>query len=663
MQSGVWAEPLKSLVEVRALSVDEASAGLEVEVSGVVLGMDPGLTRFFFLHDGEAGCYVKVRDDVDVSPMPGNRVVVIGRTDPMGFYPSIRSATVRILGTGTHPEPLTPGPSGLFVPELDSAWVEVPVVITGYESGDERLTLSLEVHGQPYKAELPMAAGAAESAAVLMLRPARLRGVMGTIFNRERQMTDRHFFVPSMDFILPEPGFEESARPEQRSIGQLLTRDTGPDLRVRIRGVVTQVSQGGFYLRDGSGCTWIQAGVADAIPGDEVDVDGFAAVAPYRPILRAFAVNPTGNRAKVVPVSFDSANGNLTKLHAELVSLEADYLGSHPGNAETILQFSSSGRFFEALLPFSSDMKDSLEAGDRVRLVGICELTTTHALPRMGWVDGFRLHLPSKGGITILEQATWWNTRRLFAALGLMSGVALLGFLVSWMLRRQVKAQMALIGEQLRAEAVGEERDRMARELHDTLEQQLSGVALQLDSLDHVIRESPAKAMETLSLARRMLRFTRTEARRSVWDLRSALLENDGLEAALREVVESASKASGIPVDLQITGPRQTLPPRFEFHLLRISQEAVTNAIKHSKASRIQVQLEYRRDEVVLKVADDGSGFDSSGGGASQSGQNFGLQGMRERAARIGSRLEVLSSPGQGCAVLLSIKIEARVDE
>jgi signal transduction histidine kinase len=662
MQAAVWAEPLKSLVEVRALSVDEASAGLEVEVSGVVLGMDPGLTRFFFLHDGEAGCYVKVREDVDVSPVPGNRVVVKGRTDPMGFYPSIRSATVRILGTGTHPEPLTPGPSGLFVPELDSAWVEVPVVITGYESGDERLTLSLEVHGQPYKAELPMAAGAAESAADLMLRPARLRGVMGTIFNRERQMTDRHFFVPSMDFILPEPGFEESSEPERRRIGQLLTRDTGPDLRVRIRGIITQVSQGGFYLRDESGCTWIQAGVADVRPGDEVDVDGFAAVAPYRPILRAFAVGATGNRDEVGPVAFDSVNGDLTRLHAELVSLDADYLGSHPGTAETILQFSSRGRFFEALLPFSSEMKDLLKPGDRVNLVGICELTTTHALPRMGWVDGFRLHLPSEGGIVILHEAPWWNTRRLFAALGLMSGVALLGFLVSWMLRRQVKGQLAVIGQQLRAEAVGEERDRMARELHDTLEQQLSGVALQLDSLDHAIRENPAKAMETLFLARRMLRFTRTEARRSVWDLRSALLENDGLEVALREVVESASKASGIPVDLEISGHRQTLPPRFEFHLLRISQEAVTNAIKHSKASGIRVHLDYRREEVVLKVSDDGVGFDSTGG-AFPGGQNFGLLGMRERAARIGSRLEVFSSPGQGCVVMLSIKLEARVDE
>lgn len=650
-------EPIASLAQVRSLSAEQANGNLPVHITGTVLGLAPGLQPHFFLHDGTACCYVKANEKSFPDILLGDRVVVHAVTDPMGFYPSIQHADVRKIGHGKHPAPKKPDLSRIFEPDWDSAWVEVPAMLSGFDTGDDRLTLSAEVYGRPFKVELPRNAGSADQVADLMMRPVRLQGVLGTIFNHARQMTDRHFFVPSLDMIVPVADTEHSISARPQKIAQLLARDTGPKLRVRVRGVVTQRTYGGVYLRDHTGSTFVQAPTGSVEPGMEVQVDGYAAVSPYRPILRASSIQPTGRRFGIDPIAVDFSIDDISMLHAERVCLSAEFLGSRMGNPEVVLQMKSSGRFFEAHLPVDELSRFAPQPGDQLRLVGVCELTTTHELPRSGWVDGIRIHLPARGGIEVIRRAPWWNTRRLLAALGVTAGVGFIGFLTSWILRRKVKQQLSIIGGQLRAEAIGEERDRMARELHDTLEQQLSGVALQLDSLDHAVREDPAAAFERLTLARRMLRFTRTEARRSVWDLRSRLLDENGLAAALRGIAKNAESSNGPEVHVTISGSGGVLPPRVDFHFLRIAQEAVTNAIKHAEASRVEILLDHRPQYVSLSIRDNGCGF-SQEAFPSSPDPHFGLLGMRERAARIGARLNVSSSPGQGCVIAIEMELD-----
>jgi len=651
------AQPVTRLADLRALSVEQAGRHLPVRIQGVVLGLEPSTRYQFFLHDGTAGCFV--RPSPGGSPpelAAGTRVLVEGASDPLGYYPSVRTARVKILGQGTLPPPAQPTASQMFAPELDSAWVEVPAVVVGYEMGDERLTLAVEVHGLPFKAELPITPDAADRAAALMQRPVRLRGIMGTIFNRQRQMTDRHFFVSSFDSITPTLPQANGESCPLLTVDRLLTGGFGPTALVRLQGVVTQQTSKGFYLRDTSGSTLVQAAKASHFkPGTPVEVEGFGALAPFRPVVRATRVHATGQAVPVLPVSFDFQAADLPALHSEWITLDADFLGRRDGPVDGILQFRSGEQFFEALHPRNSqNVEPTLAVGDRVRLTGICELTTTHALPRMTWVDGFRIHLPPSGGMEILSRSPWWNPRRLFIALGLASSLAVMGMVWTWVLRRRVKTQMAVIGEKLQAEAVGEERDRMARELHDTLEQQLSGVALQLDGLDYAVQHNPTAAAATLSLARRMLRYTRLEARRSVWDLRSKVLEDHGLAAALRAIAESSGTATrGPAIAVSVSGDEHPLAAGADFHLLRIAQEAITNAIKHAKARNIALELDYLPAETRLTIRDDGRGFDPAA--AKSPGPHFGLLGMRERAAKIGAALTLDASPGKGCAVTVLI--------
>jgi signal transduction histidine kinase len=653
------AEPLASFAAVRALSQDEAATGVPVKVEGVVLGVDPASPWNLFMHDGTAGCYVKILPGTNAPGfVPGQRLLVNGASMKLGYYPNVGQARVRVLGKGVVPEPVRLTPDQIYSPDYDSAWVEVPAVVVGYEFKDQRLTLDVEVFGLPFKAELPLEARAEERVAGLLQRPLRLRGVLGTIFNQHRQMTDRHFFVPSLDAVIPTVAPVNGDTAPLIEVTQMLTGSYGPDAHIRIKGVVTQAAANGFNLRDATGSTFVHAARSSRFaPGAVVEVEGFGDIAPFRPVMRATRVTKLGDEAVPAPVAFDFHGPELPRMHAELITVEAEFVGRREGRFESILHCQSGQQVFEVLLPAGAELLRDLRPGDQLAVTGICELTTTHALPRISWVDGFRVHLAGAGGLRIVARAPWWTTQRLVVALMLMSAVALLGLAGTWILRRQVNKQMAIISENLRAEAVGKERDRMARDLHDTLEQQLSGVALQLDGLTDAIKTNPEAANKSLSLARRMLRFTRLEARRSVWDLRSKVLEQDGLVAALRVMAETATGPAGPVVEVNVSGEAHPLPTAVEFHLLRIAQEALANAIKHSEARKLIIGLEYATDATRLTVQDDGHGFNPEAREQSP-GPHFGLLGMRERAAKIKAQLEVVSAPGAGCIISVTLPAE-----
>ena len=654
------AEPLATFSAVRALTQAQAAEAVPVRVEATVLGADPGSPWSLFLHDGTAGCYVKLTPGAE-PPMlpPGRRVRIEGVSMALGYFPNVTRAQAQDLGPGVVPPPIPLAAHQIFSPEFDSAWVEVPAVVLGYEARDRRLTLDLEVYGLPFKAELPLEEHADERAAALMQRPVRLRGVLGTIFNQQRQMTDRHFFLSSLAALLPATPPAASEAAPLLHIAEMLTGGFGPQTHIRVTGIVTQSAAKGFYLRDDTGSTLVIAARGHRFPpGTRVEAEGFASVAPYRPVLRAASVTVRETAAAPPPVRFAENRSGLPAMHAELVTLEGTFLARQEGRAEVILECQAGQHVFEVLVPAGRAPLPDLALGDRLSFTGICELTTTHALPRIGWVDGFRIHLAGPEKITVLNRAPWWTARRLLVALGVSSALAVLGLVGTWIFRQRVRRQMAVIGDQLRAEAVGKERDRIARDLHDTLEQQLSGVALQLDGLDDAVRSNPSAASKVLSVARRMLRYTRLEARRSVWDLRSKILEEQGLVAALRDMAEASSGPVGPKITVHVAGTAQNLPAATEFHLFRIAQEALANAIKHSGAQSVSLHLTYTGADLQLTVHDDGRGFALDEQPALP-GPHFGLLGMRERADKIGAALEFKTQPGAGCTVAIAIAVAA----
>jgi signal transduction histidine kinase len=202
-----------------------------------------------------------------------------------------------------------------------------------------------------------------------------------------------------------------------------------------------------------------------------------------------------------------------------------------------------------------------------------------------------------------------------------------------------------------------EERARLAREIHDTLTQSFVGISSQLDALASELPEDLNRARRYLNIARRMARHSITEARRSIEDLRASVLEGQSLAAALGSSVHTWTVTSGVLAEVNVSGETQLLPKEHEQQLLRITQEAVTNAIKHARASKVSVCLHIERFAVCLRIVDNGRGFEEGNAFISAAG-HFGLIGMRERAERLGGEFKLTCRPGEGTQVEVNVPIK-----
>jgi two-component system NarL family sensor kinase len=223
-----------------------------------------------------------------------------------------------------------------------------------------------------------------------------------------------------------------------------------------------------------------------------------------------------------------------------------------------------------------------------------------------------------------------------------------------------IAIERARLAEDATRLARSEERTRIAREIHDTLAQGLTAIALNIEGAMHRLETRPDQARVRLERALAMARENLEEARRSVLDLRGAAgLEGKPLAEALAGLARVFTSDTGVPVTVQANQIEQ-LPLRTEMELFRIAQEALTNVRKHAHASRVEIALRSRNTTLSLSIRDDGQGLPkASARNSPAQASRHGLVGMRERAKLLGGRLEVSNRPGQGTRVLARIPLPA----
>ena len=213
--------------------------------------------------------------------------------------------------------------------------------------------------------------------------------------------------------------------------------------------------------------------------------------------------------------------------------------------------------------------------------------------------------------------------------------------------------QLAEYAAQVEDLTLAAERQRMARELHDTLAQGLAGLILQLEAArSHIDQGRPGRAGEVVDQAMARARSTLHEARQAIGDLRAPQNAADDLGLALRREAERFSRATGIPCAVEIALDA-ALPPRSNEHIQRIVAEALGNVAQHAEAGQVWVSAVQGAGGVEIAVRDDGVGFDAGAAGAPAG--HYGLVGMRERARLAGGELAISSAPGQGTAVRLRL--------
>jgi signal transduction histidine kinase len=234
---------------------------------------------------------------------------------------------------------------------------------------------------------------------------------------------------------------------------------------------------------------------------------------------------------------------------------------------------------------------------------------------------------------------TWWFW-------GVVASAALL---VAWLFHRLRMHEL-----KARYSAVLAERHRISQDIHDTFAQNLAGIALQLDSVTMQLEEIPPGVRGRIDEACNLTRYSLAEARRTLTDLRSDELEGTDLTAALPEIASRLVGVSAVRTAIHVAGTPHRLGPVAQKNLIRIFREAMANALKHSHAGSIEIQLRYQAAGLVLSVKDDGCGFDAAHAIPLAVG-HYGLTVMRERAERIGGRMTLTSMPGQGTELVVFV--------
>ncbi len=269
--------------------------------------------------------------------------------------------------------------------------------------------------------------------------------------------------------------------------------------------------------------------------------------------------------------------------------------------------------------------------------------------------DGVRSVSDAALAFTVLP--TWYQTTwcRLLALLALVGGGPLLVLALQRSRSRAREAQL-----RARFDAALAERTRVAGELHDTLLQGFTGITLQLGGVERLISTSPAKAVERLSSVLGLADATLRDARRAIWDMRSPELGESGergLPDALERSVRAAVPDGSIAVSFTMAGTPRRVSPNVESTVLRIGREALANAVRHAKATRIELRLAYTANTLRLAVGDNGCGVRPIDATAAPVNGHFGLSGMRERALRVHASLEITGT-SEGTLVSLVVPLD-----
>ncbi len=225
---------------------------------------------------------------------------------------------------------------------------------------------------------------------------------------------------------------------------------------------------------------------------------------------------------------------------------------------------------------------------------------------------------------------------------------------LSYALAQQVTLALRLtqLAEEAKQAVLLEERNRMAREIHDTLAQSFTGILVQVSAATQVLTDDLEATQAHLDMIDELARTGLAEARRSVTALRPQLLESGDLSSALHRLVTQMRSATDHVLAYEIQGTAYSLPAEVENNLLRIGQEALTNAVKYADAGEVRVELAYENAQCLLRVKDNGRGF---GVVSVPLSGRFGLLGMSERAERIGAQLVIQSQPGQGTEIVVIV--------
>lgn len=643
-------EPLTTAAAIVGSTLAAGDLPPPVVLEAVVTHRDA--TGTIFLRDATGATFIVSEPDAPMLPA-GERVKVEGMVHRGLFINGIRAARIERLGIGPLPEPKLVTPPQLAAGGLHYEWVAIEGVGRRWRATEDGGgTLMVHVADDVVEARLERVVGDATPAGWIGAR-LRVQGIAAGEINDRRQLIRPYLLVPTAnDVAVIEPAPQDPFAIPETSFSSLGRGEPSGRMQ-RVAGVaVAAACERRLFLFDGH--AGLCVGLADAAEqaaavraGDRVEAVGFAEPGPFATRLGEARVRVVAADRLVAPRRPSTAELR-GGCDGQLVEMEMTVVDRDDREAGTTLTCDAQG------IPLRVVARQPLAAAIvpevTIRVTAPCLVTeTTNHQYRLN-AAAYDLFPDRAADVVPIRRPTWWTARRLglLLAASLAAGALAVGWIV--LLRRQVRRQMGVIEEKIQAEAVAEERRRIAREFHDSLEQDLSGLALRLDSASGSVAD--AEARRVMERQREIVARLRDETREYVWNLRDPARLRGSLADRVASLLGELRELHAAPISLEATGPLPALPPETIHHLLQMLREAVSNAARHAQASRIDVTLRGEDGGVVASVGDDGIGFEPAGGGPAG---HFGLRGLAERARRIGATVAVESKPGAGTTVTIRV--------
>lgn len=648
-----FSQLLTRAADIRALSPAEAERGRDVKLRGVVVLVEG--PSAVFVQDETSTTFFRT----DQLPLPavGDEIEVLGRTR-MGLYlPGLDRSRFTVLGQRPLPPGIPATLDDLFFSRFHYQRVAVEGIVRSIvpmEKNRSLLRLAMGSRVLEIWIESPPDEGRS-----LTDSRVRITGLAAGSINKARRQLVQPY-VRALDWnevevLTPAPALE--AVPVISAEELLAFQASGRgERRVRIRGVVTAVfPHEQVFLQQGELAFAVRLNRAATLAlGDRIEVAGFPEMDRFSGWVVDAELVTRESGAAPVPKIIEGIE-KLTEAHdATLVAVSGFVRDVSKTEEGVTLLLSANKRTLQARLPEGTEPP---EVGARVQVTGIYEVQTAEG--KAGFTSTpVIVSLLARGSddIVLLQPPAWWTARRLAGVLAALGGVSVLAGLWIAVLRRQVSRQTTALRHRFETQAVLEERQRIAREFHDTLEQELAGVSLRLDAL--ATRDADDKARNLISASRNLVSRIQAETRDLIGDLRDANEQAGDLLAALEGVAARHAAESGADVRVTATAMRPALPPATVHDLRMIAREAVTNALNHGRATSVTIVVE-ADDGLTLRVVDNGCGFDPAVATQQRRG-HFGCEGIRERVRKIGGEVTWRSELQRGTTVQVTLSGRTR---
>jgi signal transduction histidine kinase len=662
--------PLSSTSAVRSLPLDQSEQELPVDLQARVAHIAYPAT--VFIQDSEAGTFFRTQTRV-TDLLIGDLVRVRGTTFKGLYLTGINATQIEVLSHGSPPPPQDATFEDLTSGRFHYQLVRIRGVIRSTSATDDERTRFTVALGQQL---LDVRLNASLSSPTQWDDTlVEIQGLAAGGINDRRQLVQPHLLINSESdiHILSSP-VPPTKIPPSSPLNLLRFRpsqDASPHLRrARLKGqLLAALPDGQLFLRDLSQTPPIafaarltQSPSEPLHPGDLLDLVGFPEMSGFSARLRDALIlttspgpapNPLPTRLSELTKSTPpNSDLNPISLDSDLVTLTAQVTTQTRTPNGTDWQLRDGNQLLNAHLqaPFTENHLP----GTLVTLSGICQIESSADQGFRAVPSTARLLLPNAASIRLLKAPPWWTPGRLISLIAFLAAIVVAALIWITLLRRRVTQQTESLRSRIATSAALEERQRIAREFHDTLEQELAGLSIRLGALGSLPLEPKADSLLTNSL--HLVSRIQTEARNLVADLRSP--EDDSptdLTTTLQELASRQSTEAGPQILWHLAPNLPSLPGPTVHHLRMITQEALTNALKHAQATQIDITTSLKDHHLHLTISDNGIGLPTAP--PSPLSNHFGQIGIQERARKIQASVHWHPSPTQGTTLHLTLPL------